>query len=615
MLRKMSSANSLFVPVEEKLMGLVIGTKGRNIKEIGDNTQTTITRRNGRESGFEVTGGTPDNREQAKLAIVSKMTSAKPLFVPVEKKLMGRVIGTNGKKIKAIEKKTKTRIRSRNGRESGFEVTGDTSDNREEAKLAIERSIVKSESKIFEVPKEYIKLVMGKERKNIDNIQMKSKTKITVLRHEEDEGGPIPLNICGRPANCGRAVSLIRQCIGAFKLKSIGYSSNAKFVCLDFKSEDEEFQLNADNDPPKLDAFIKGRRYRIETVIESESDSECEFESEIDNARTISKIEQYLLKSLQSLEKCKDKNELLVDLWCHFGKVLVANVDEEENKNVFKPADIIRRLKKKDKAALKDKNGTWDVSFEEGVKPLHINQDALPQPGVKDFGDLKLRLAHTQWRYDFGFNSPSERTVRLKVWQNLPSDIADGPPVEVKNILKKVILEADKSIEAWICHPSTTVLRGEIMIPTSRYDCRMKLRAGPRYAADKDNVSIEEDEILTDYLSHCKIDTEKHSMDLPDKNDHEIPKGFACTFYREAEERMYRTTFEDEEFLVIVLDQTGWDSDTSNKRVQKQFGVRVVMDAWSEELLSPNRNWNPKKILNKLDVYMKFLCFLQNHLF
>ena len=52
------------------------------------------------------------------------------------------------------------------------------------------------------------------------------------------------------------------------------------------------------------------------------------------------------------------------------------------------------------------------------------------------------------------------------------------PPVEVKNILNKVILKDDKSIKAWICHPSTSVLRGEIMIPTSRYDCRMKLRAG-----------------------------------------------------------------------------------------------------------------------------------------
>lgn len=62
------------------------------------------------------------------------------------------------------------------------------------------------------------------------------------------------------------------------KKKRNEYGGNVKFVCLDFKGEDEEFQLKADNDSPKLDGFIKGLRYRIETVTENESDSECEFE-------------------------------------------------------------------------------------------------------------------------------------------------------------------------------------------------------------------------------------------------------------------------------------------------------------------------------------------------
>lgn len=88
--------------------------------------------------------------------------------------------------------------------------------------------------------------------------------------------------------------------------------------------------------------------------------------------------------------------------------------------------------------------------------------------------------------------------------------------------------------------------------------------------ANKDSVCTEEDKILSDYLSYCHIDTVKHHMDLPDEKDHEIPKGFACTFYREAEERIYRASFENEEFMVLVLDQTGWDSDTSNRRDQKQ---------------------------------------------
>ena len=67
--------------------------------------------------------------------------------------------------------------------------------------------------------------------------------------------------------------------------------------------------------------------------------------------------------------------------------------------------------------------------------------------------------------------------MRLKVWEGLPPG-RNEPPVEVKNILSPVFLDAEESIKAWICYPSVSVVRGEIMIPNSLYDCRMKLRAG-----------------------------------------------------------------------------------------------------------------------------------------
>ena len=67
--------------------------------------------------------------------------------------------------------------------------------------------------------------------------------------------------------------------------------------------------------------------------------------------------------------------------------------------------------------------------------------------------------------------------MRFKAWKGLPPH-SDGPPVEVKYILEKVSVRADEDIDAWICYPSTTVLRGEILTPNSLYDCRIKLRAG-----------------------------------------------------------------------------------------------------------------------------------------
>ena len=71
-----------------------------------------------------------------------------------------------------------------------------------------------------------------------------------------------------------------------------------------------------------------------------------------------------------------------------------------------------------------------------------------------------------------------DRNVRLKVWEGLPPGNDEKPPVEVKNILTPVFFQSEDGIKAWICYPSTSFLKGEIMTPNSQYDCRIKLRAG-----------------------------------------------------------------------------------------------------------------------------------------
>ena len=86
---------------------------------------------------------------------------------------------------------------------------------------------------------------------------------------------------------------------------------------------------------------------------------------------------------------------------------------------------------------------------------------------------------------------------------------------------------------------------------------------GSRHVTDKDSSCIEEDDILADYLSNCKLDQEKHCMHLPDATEHEIPEGFDCVFYREAKEKIYEATVDEESFNVIVLSENGWDSDSS----------------------------------------------------
>ena len=92
------------------------------------------------------------------------------------------------------------------------------------------------------------------------------------------------------------------------------------------------------------------------------------------------------------------------------------------------------------------------------------------------------------------------------------------------------------------------------------------LYIGPRHVTNKESIGKEEDEALSKYLSKCQFKREEYRMHLPNENDCKIPDDFECGFYREASERIFEATVDGEGYTVIVWDEKGWDSDTSNKR-------------------------------------------------
>ena len=111
-------------------------------------------------------------------------------------------------------------------------------------------------------------------------------------------------------------------------------------------------------------------------------------------------------------------------------------------------------------------------------------------------------MKHTSWMW---ICIPSccclaGRFVRLKVWESLPDN---EPPREVKNLLKKVFLEGKgENVVAWLCYPSSTIVRGNIITPCSKYDYRLKLRGGKRHA----KVSVVRRKILILHmLSYYKV--------------------------------------------------------------------------------------------------------------
>jgi hypothetical protein len=79
----MSGRVEIFVAAPQKCMGSIIGTGGRNIKELQHETHTRITKSNGdkfgRGSGFTVSG-TATGCEAAQLAIQRHIVSVSNLY-------------------------------------------------------------------------------------------------------------------------------------------------------------------------------------------------------------------------------------------------------------------------------------------------------------------------------------------------------------------------------------------------------------------------------------------------------------------------------------------------------------------------------------------------------
>jgi hypothetical protein len=77
----------------------------------------------------------------------------------------------------------------------------------------------------------------------------------------------------------------------------------------------------------------------------------------------------------------------------------------EETVKTFTPVDFDRRLMKIVSNNKDEHAAYWKISFEKGVDPSV--EDALPESEDDLHRFPRLKLVHTQRRYDFGFGTPS----------------------------------------------------------------------------------------------------------------------------------------------------------------------------------------------------------------
>lgn len=459
----------------------------------------------------------------------------------------------------------------------------------QKAKAMIQNKLERRHSKkTFQIQKALIIGIKG----DFKRIRVRSSTRIS---WKSIDDLTVEVTITGEPKNCDRAHGLIDEAIisANYSLLVKQYGGGKKFSCFVGEYTDAKFLLEEYKNPPKLNCFISGTPYRIKIS------SKNNFESLVEDSALL-KIKEELSPALKSLHEQKDEKMLLVDLWCHYGAVLVHNVKEEEviEEKEFTMENIVQRLISEDTQENSNFKERWKTLFEEGIRHEDVSIDDIPMDHF-----------HKKWRYDYAFKTPLGQNVRFKSWEKCHVSENDGPSEEpseeVKNLLIPVNVEGQENVLlSWLCYPSVTLIKGDLFVPSSKYDIRLKLRTGSRFVSEKSAERDVEDEILSEYLSHCEFDIVNHELNLP-PDVIPLPEGFSCSFYRAAQEDFYSVQEDDQTFTVIFLDEKGWDSDTSEQRMHEQFGIRVVMDSWAKKLLSGN--WEPQMIIDMLPQYMEFV--------
>ncbi|XP_046847084.1 uncharacterized protein LOC124440703 isoform X1 [Xenia sp. Carnegie-2017] len=614
------------VSIERKYVGVVIGKRHTVINSImaHSETQIIVPAREEQHGDFVqlVIIGEKNKCLQAESLIRQKVNDFKDLKnykkeVSIERKYVGVVVGKDHTVINRIIANSETQINvplreEQHGDFVQLVIIGEKNKCLQ-AESLIQQIITEFKEKEdrfqwLSILKKHIPVMLGGNRKTKEYIETKSGARIWVPKVEDPHGDVADVKIIGEESNCRHARFLIFEILLSFedKMQREKYGGDVRFVCLDNENEEDEYNLHQYN--VALRGYIKGEQYRIY----------CTADRNRSERETINDdIKLNLLPSLQKLAEIKKKEKLSeieneeklrIDLWCHIGKMFVSNVDPVEEKQSLTASQVKKKLQIGRRQSLgqnvnNNEDRCWHVSFQEGVRIEDFDDEYFPNKGKND--DFNLKLLHTQWRFDFTFKTPSVRTVRLKAWKCDPLEMEE-PPFEVKNILREVDLKHCRNIKAWLCRPSVTVAKGEIMSPKSSYDCRIKLRAGPRFLAGDEAKN--EAEILCDYLSNCKFD--EHNSDaqmiLPDENEMKIPDGFDCLFYREAKEKFYNAEMDGEVYKIIVLHEKGWDSNGLIKIPQNQLGMRFVSESWSKKLLDPDEDWTPEEILAKLKNYMDF---------
>ncbi|XP_020632539.1 uncharacterized protein LOC110069367 isoform X1 [Orbicella faveolata] len=390
--------------------------------------------------------------------------------MPIPKGKAGIIIGKKGWRIKDI--KEQSGVKELNIRDDQVHIRG-TAEQCSNAKKIIQMILEGEDSpdqgswkKLDFIPEIYMGAVIGRNREHLNDIEQKTGAILKVYR----KGSNSSLYIKGSIESQKRAIREINETVHVNSMRhSQSNKRRVRLVHVDTTQLDleHEFKLSIVQPPDDDDSG--------ETIYEvkpSEQPSQ-DMQNRQDDFTGMEKLRDKLLMVLKNIQKEKEEERVIVDIWCHFGHAYITKVDEADLEEEYFTLEEIKQKVENQKFG-------WKSKFKGGLEKIEVEH-------IEE--SLESRAAKEEVRYDFTFYTPTCRYVRVKVWlteKDGGEQEGDGAssmafsrsaPFSVMNVTSHALPDeqSDSSHTPcfYMCSQTQQRLKADIVMPSKECDYRL----------------------------------------------------------------------------------------------------------------------------------------------
>lgn len=523
----------------------------------------------------------------------------------IPKDKVGFIIGTKGWRKKEIMEESG--VKELEIRDDQVHLRG-TEEQCFNAKKIIDR-ILKGEDSIHQgswkkvdfIPKEYMGVVIGRNREQLNDIEQTTGTKFrTGSKGKQDNA----LYVKGSIECQKRAIRKIKEIVCNLMRRSSKRTEWHVHVDTTQLELNHQFELSSVQLPDAGNSGITV--YEVKPLEQTSQD--------MDNFTGIEKLRNKLLMVLKKLHKEKEEERVLVDIWCHFGHVYITEVDEDEQDEEYFTLEEIKEKLENEKLG-------WKARFKGGLEKIEVEHIE---------NNLKSRAAKEEVRYDFTFYTPTCRYVRVKAWlteKDGGEREGDGEssmtfsrsaPFNVMSVMSHALPDEQCGSSHtpcfYMCSQTQQRLKADIFMPSKQCNYRLFVKTCPVIGlVPRTSQAEEEDKILESYLMGMKI--KDGQLKLPPVS--ERPEGFDLFYQRRSRRRIYEYKMYDEEFTLLVSKYQEKTVDAAETEasdfdeIDPETDIHLHSKEWDRVL--EEENWEPEQIVAKLPTFLQFLRNVQSN--